>query len=211
MSLVDDKMRVVSAFYDCQHFRTSDKMHGPDLERYHGMTAEQPKALRWRFRVQDSCWFALKALTSKDLPRLERLHAPITVKRNRGRKFEEIALALEKKFESGRVVAATVGGRQLVVDVEGILQSSPCLCGLLAIPIPPLLARTCARFLSILPLLKRRILNGLDDPHGQRHCLRAPRLQFSYEKGILAKGAGGESFPGYMCVLAPADPFSRAT
>lgn len=43
MSLVDDKMRVVSAFYDCQHFRTPHEMHGPDLERYHGMTAEQSK------------------------------------------------------------------------------------------------------------------------------------------------------------------------
>lgn len=101
-----------------------------------------------------------------------------------------------------------MGGRQLVVDVEGILQSSPCLCGLLAIPIPPLLARTCARFLSILPLLKRRILNGLDDPHGQRHCLRAPRLRcFTRHQYILTKGAGGESFPGYMCISGSRRPF----
>lgn len=160
MSLIDDNspypedMLVVSAFYDCQHFRTSDKMHGPDLERYHGMTAEQPKALRRRFHVQDSFRFSLKAVTSKDLPKLEKLHAPITLKRNPERKFEEIALALEKKFESGRVVAATMGGRQLVVGVEGILQSSPCLCGLLAIPIQPLLAWACARFSRFYLFLK---------------------------------------------------------
>lgn len=34
---------------------------------------------------------------------------------------------------------------------------------------------------------------------------------FIRRRDILAKGAGRGSFPGYMCVLAPADPFSTAT
>lgn len=70
-------LRVVSAYYGSVHFRETREMEGPDLTRYQDMIAEQLQGLRWRYRIQESFWFALEALTNEGLLNLARITSPI--------------------------------------------------------------------------------------------------------------------------------------
>ena len=69
-------------------------MQGSDLDKYNVMIAEQLKALRWHFQVQESFWFAFEALAIKDLLKLESIHSPITWNMASG-EIEGFALVLK--------------------------------------------------------------------------------------------------------------------
>ena len=69
-------------------------MQGRDLDKYNVMIAEQLKALRWRFQVQEPFWFAFEALANKGLLKLENIHPPITWNTTSG-EIEGVALVRE--------------------------------------------------------------------------------------------------------------------